>query len=104
MDLRCRKTNCKYNKGLTCLAQKVNISIKNECKTFCSNGEEEKDFSKQIFSQSPPKVEDYRHLDDVNLVCNAKCLFNRSGHCTANGITVNSTPTPMPKCITFMKP
>ena len=24
--------------------------------------------------------------------------------CIANGITINSTPTPLPKCITFMKP
>lgn len=105
MDLRCRKTTCKYNQDLTCMANNVDITSKTICHTFEEDKTKEaKDFSKLIFSDNPPKVCDYRHLGDMNLVCNAKCLFNRSGHCIANGITVNSAYTPAPKCITHMKP
>ena len=105
MDLRCRKTNCKYNKELTCMAKGVDISSKYVCHTYIEDKDkEEKDFSKLIFSENPPKVADYRHIEDMNLICSAKCLFNRSGHCIANGITINSAYTPSPKCITYMKP
>lgn len=102
MDLRCRKTTCKFNKDLTCLAPRITISSALECKQYERKAHADtKDFSKFIFSDSPPKVQDYRHLKDMNLTCHAKCLFNRSGRCIANGITVSSK---QPKCITFLKP
>ena len=105
MDLRCRKTTCRYNKDLTCMAKSVDITSKLVCHTFEEDKDkEEKDFSSLIFSGTPPKVCDYRHLDDMNLICNAKCLFNRGGHCISNGITINCAYTPAPKCITHMKP
>lgn len=105
MDLRCRKTGCKFNKDLTCLAESVKIGGRGDCKTFEEKkGKEIKDFSSLIFSQNPPKVADYRHLKDMALVCEMKCLFNKNGHCIANGITINSAVLPQPKCITFMKP
>ena len=105
MDLRCRKTTCKFNKDLTCMAKKVDITQKLVCKTYeADNGKEEKDFSKLIFSDTPPKIADYRHMQDMCLRCAAKCLFNNSGHCLANGITVNAAMQKDPKCMTFLKP
>lgn len=105
MDLRCRKTGCKYNKDLTCLANKVDISIRQSCLSFEEEkGKEIEDFSKRIFSDNPPKVADYRHLKDVCLKCDAKCLFNRKDHCISNGITINAATSKEPKCITYMKP
>lgn len=105
MDLRCRKTGCKYNCDLTCTAKSVEIDKKFVCKTFVPTPEKEKDFSALIFSDTPPKIADYRHLKDMCLKCSAKCLFNRQNSCIANGITINSALSPeTPKCITFMKP
>lgn len=105
MDLRCRKTTCKYNKDLTCLAHSIAISKERTCKDFQKDEQKtEQDFSSQIFSDQPPKIADYRHLNDMCLTCSAKCLFNKDGRCLSNGITVNSATTKDPKCITFMKP
>lgn len=105
MDLRCRKTTCKYNKDLTCLAKSVDITPKLVCKTFeLDKSKEEKDFSKLIFTDTPPKIADYRHLQDMCLKCGAKCLFNNEGMCLANGITVNAAMQKEPKCMTFLKP
>lgn len=105
MDLRCRKTSCKYNLDLTCLAKEINISNKLVCEKFEKlRSAPEKDFSSLIFDETPPKVADYRHLKDVNLTCRAKCLFNRNCHCISNGITINAATQKEPKCMTYMKP
>ena len=105
MDLRCRKTTCKFNKDLTCMAKSVGITQNLVCKTFeLDKGKEEQDFSKLIFSETPPKIADYRHLRDVCLKCNAKCLFNNEGCCLANGITINASLQKEPKCMTYLKP
>ena len=105
MDLRCRKTNCKYNKDLTCTAPKISIGKKLNCLDYQNErGKGIKDFSKLIFTKEPPKVADYRHLKDMCLTCEAPCLFNKSGHCISNGITVNAALSNEPKCMTFMKP
>lgn len=103
MDLRCRKTNCEFNKNLTCTAQKINISSELICKSYKKGDDKElKDFSSKIFTDNPPKIENYRHIKDSNLVCNANCLFNRDGKCISNGITVNSSLSNKPECITYM--
>ena len=105
MDLRCRKTGCKYNKDLTCLANQIKISKKLECLKYeYVKGKEIKDFSKKIFSEKPPKIADYRHIKNICLICDAKCIFNKDNHCLSNGITINAAVSPEPKCMTFMKP
>lgn len=105
MDLRCRKTGCKYNKNLTCTACHVNIANNLFCQTYKDEkGKEIKDFSVTIFTDTPPKIADYRHIKDACLHCKAKCLFNKDGYCLANGITVNAGISKEPKCITFLKP
>jgi len=105
MDLRCRKTSCSFNKDLTCMAKSIEISSKLECKQYAHKDEKKsKDFSKQIFTDEPFRVADYRPLRDMSLRCDAKCLFNKDGHCLANGITLNDLFAREPKCITFLKP
>ncbi len=103
MDIRCRKTNCRYNDRLTCRAKEINISEKTICKDY-SYTDSSIDISKKIFeSDEPPKVSPYRHNKKITLNCSAKCLFNENGKCIANGITLcDSNKTA--KCITFMKP
>lgn len=105
MDLRCRKTGCKYNKDLTCCANKINISQKLVCLEYQNEkGKGIKDFSKLIFTENPPKVADYKHIKDMCLSCEAKCLFNKNNRCLSNGITINAALSNEPKCMTFMKP
>ena len=105
MDLRCRKTGCKYNKELTCTAPSIRISKKLDCMEYENERNKEiKDFSKLIFSDTPPKIADYRHLKNMCLHCEANCLFNNAGLCISNGITINAATSNTPKCITFMKP
>lgn len=105
MDLRCRKTSCRYNEDLTCMAKSISISSKLECKQYVKKeGKKSKDFSRQIFTEKPFKVANYRHLKDMSLTCKAECLFNKEGRCLANGITVNESSSKEPKCITFLKP
>ena len=105
MDIRCRKTNCKYNKDLTCTSKKITINKKLDCLEYKQEkGKGAKDFSKLIFSDNPPKVADYRHIKDLCLTCQANCIFNKNNHCIANGITINAALSNEPRCITFMKP
>ena len=105
MDLRCRKTNCKYNKDLTCYAPKINISNKLVCLEYQNEkGKGIKDFSKLIFTENPPKIADYRHIKDMCLRCNANCIFNKNNRCLSNGITINAATSNEPKCMTFLKP
>ena len=105
MDLRCRKTNCKFNQNLTCTARDVKISDKTVCMDYkYEKGKGDDDFSKMIFTKETPKIADYKHLKDTCLKCDAKCLFNRDTRCIANGITVNMSANDTPKCMTFMKP
>jgi hypothetical protein len=101
MDIRCRKTDCKYNEGLTCLVNELNINDKNNCKEYIK-GKEKIDISKQIFSDTPPEIKDYRRVKDMNLHCSAECLFNRQGKCIANGITINDVQN-QAKCITHIE-
>ena len=102
MDIRCRKTNCKYNDRLSCKAEKINISQKLNCEDFHRIIGKEVDISKQIFEQTP-EISAYRHNKKQPLKCSAICLFNKEGHCQANGITINDVKE-SPKCCTNIKP
>ncbi len=103
MDIRCRKTNCRYNDKLTCRANQIPISKKLICESYSFKEGSGEDISRKIFSSdNPPQVSPYLHNKKVNLTCEAKCLFNNNGKCIANGITINDCPNP--KCITHMKP
>lgn len=104
MDIRCRKTNCRYNDRLTCRAKQIDVSKKTACETFSYAENTQIDISKKIFEcDTPPKVAPYRHNKKIDLNCDAKCLFNKDGKCIANGITVGDI-TKTAKCITFAKP
>ena len=102
MDITCRKTNCKHNDKLTCVAHGITISDGLSCLQF-EKGDKGKDFSRNIFDEDTPNVAPYRHTKKLALKCNAKCLFNREHCCIANGITVNPIKE-VPKCTTFLKP
>jgi hypothetical protein len=104
MDIRCRKTNCRYNDKLTCRAHNINIGQKLICRDYQYMETKGKDFSKKIFEgNEPPSIAPYRHNKNLMLTCSAKCLFNKEGKCIANGITINDSGK-IAKCISFAKP
>ena len=43
--------------------------------------------SKNMFEQAP-EIAPFRAKENVDIKCNAECLFNKEGICKANGITV----------------
>ena len=104
MDIRCRKTNCRYNDRLTCRSKEICIDNKINCKTYSFQEGKGIDISKKIFeTPDPPKVAPYRHNKKISLICNAKCLFNQNGKCIANGITLCDN-NKSARCITNAKP
>ncbi len=105
MDIKCRKTSCKYNNAYTCTAKDVDISSIVECTTFAPNLENNaEDFSRNMFESDVENYSNSRHIKNVNLFCQAgNCLFNCSGKCKANGITVLDEGKSLAQCGTFIK-
>ena len=101
MDIKCRKTGCRFNKGQTCMAKFVDINNQTMCKSFVCGGED-KDFSRLMF-ETAPEYANFRHIRDVNLKCTKQsCLFNKDCCCNANGITILNNNN-VPCCGTFIK-
>ncbi len=105
MDLKCKKTVCAYNKNFACLKDSIRIAKNCECASFVkSKNIDEKnicDASKHMF-ESAPEVHPYRHSRDLEIRCNADCLFNLQHNCNANGICVDAIKNE-PVCNTFLK-
>ncbi len=105
MDIKCRKTSCKYNNSYTCVAKGIDISTAVECATFQPDTTKKaEDFSKNMFETDVETYANSRHIKDVDLFCQVgQCLFNRSGKCNANGITVLDEGEGKTSCGTFIK-
>jgi len=103
MDIKCRKSICEYNKGGVCFANNVEISRCADCETYVrAPNKVEKDYSAYMF-EAAPDYEPFRHIKNIKLKCEAgACLFNKSGDCVANGITVLDSGTEG-TCATFIK-
>lgn len=103
MDIRCRKTGCKYNDRYTCRAKEILIETNCDCQKFEKDLQKEKvDKSQYIFSDNPPQYAPQRDSLTIGIECKANCLFNNNGKCEANGITLNDIKE-RAKCITFLK-
>lgn len=103
MDLKCKKLNCKNNNAYACMCNDIKIKKNCECATFEEGDTKDKkqrqDVSKTMF-ETAPDIHPYRHNKDVNICCDADCMFNSECKCHANGICVNSGEC---QCITFVK-
>ncbi|MBE5746100.1 MAG: DUF1540 domain-containing protein [Clostridiales bacterium] len=103
MDIKCKKCDCKHNKGCTCCAEKIKVGKNIDCETY-----EFSEYNSQNFKQYTSKnmfeissLEPQISHKDVKIYCDAKCLFNKQGICHANGITVlESNYDNMPNCVT----
>lgn len=103
MDIRCRKTMCKFNDRFTCKAKDILINKKIICQTFENDSEnkKEKDTTKTMFDIIP-EIAPQRDSKAVCISCKADCLFNHNGKCVSNGITLNAIKE-QPFCISFLK-
>lgn len=101
MDLKCKKMNCEHNDGCACMCKEIEINRKCECVTFSPHNYNDKkqhqDISKNMFEVAP-ELHPFRHNKKINIMCKANCLFNESGKCKANGISVSNKKTA--ECIT----
>ena len=101
MDIRCKKTSCKFNESFSCKAKIVKIGNTTTCQSYVK-GNEVNNFTSKMFEVAP-EFANSRHILDVNLNCaKTSCLFNSNKKCEANGITVLDEKN-KPCCITFIK-
>ena len=95
IDLKCKLTNCEYNKNSNCMANEISVSKTAECKSF-----------KPVASKKPQSdkipMPLINHSVDVN--CCAECIMKKNGKCIANGITVvdETGKRSAADCSTFM--
>ena len=104
MDLKCRKTQCKYNNGFTCVARGgITVSEHTRCDTFeLDENKDIRDTSRCMFEEAPTYAP-HREKKSLKVGCSAsKCLFNENGNCIANGLTINAIAE-SPLCMTFIK-
>ncbi len=102
MDIRCRKTSCKFNDKYTCKAKAILVKKSGECNTYERGDKPAVDKTKWIFTDTPPEYAPQRDSATIDIGCNAHCLFNQDGKCVANGITLNDLQE-KPFCVTFLK-
>lgn len=102
MDIRCRKTGCRYNDRYTCKAKEILVKKNVECGKYEKGDKPPVDKTKWLFSDKPPEYAPQRDSATIGIDCNAHCLFNDNGKCVANGITLNDIKE-KPLCVTFLR-
>lgn len=97
-DLKCGLTACKHNEGYCCCAKEIEVDKGTDCTTYCSDEnkhvsmfEAAGDFAKADYSV------------DTRVSCEADCVFNKSGKCVSNGITVMNEGSQNAVCLTYIK-
>ena len=102
MDIRCRKTRCRFNNCYTCKAKEIGVTKKVICGSFEKDPDKpEIDTTKHLFEE-PPKYSPQRDSKTAIITCEAPCLFNKGGKCVSNGITVNAIKE-KPYCVSFLE-
>ena len=103
MDIRCRKTVCKFNDRFTCKAKGILINGKVICESFVNDSLNKKDIdtTKKLFDKIPTYAPQ-RDSKTICIECKAHCLFNHNGKCVSNGITLNAIKEKA-FCISFLK-
>lgn len=95
-DLKCKRQGCEYNKNCNCTAKNVEVKKDTSCKTYKPSNEHLNEEEK--IGQPPIRK-------NIKVDCQAKCIFNEDGNCSANGITVQTctteTEAKSPNCCTF---
>jgi len=94
-DVKCKREGCRFNKNLNCTAKELKVKKDTGCKTYEPSNEAEVG---EIEKVGQPPIR-----QDISVTCDAKCLFNSSHECAANGITVQTCDdVTCPNCCTFI--
>ena len=105
MDLKCKKLNCKNNDKYSCMKDCIKVSKSAECDSYEKENVvregQDQNASRDMF-ETAPDYHPYRHKKNVDIECGADCLFNQSGRCKANGISVCNLKS-CALCTTFIK-
>lgn len=82
VDLKCKCVQCCHNSHCNCKADLIRIKHDTKCSTFeeADTKPTPEEYADEIFQ---PLIR-----QDVDVTCDANCLFNTRGKCVANGITV----------------
>lgn len=105
MDIKCKKCECKHNKCCCCTAKEIKVGNMVDCETYEFSETKAQDLKQQtaknMFEISAP-LSPHVSNKEAKIFCNAKCLFNNSGVCNANGITIleNNKDKQSPFCAT----
>lgn len=91
-DLKCKRQDCKYNHNCNCTARNIKVGRNTDCETYIQTKDQTKE--KDKITQPPMRK-------NINVGCEADCLFNRNCKCKANGISV-MTNDGAPECCTFL--
>ena len=97
-DLKCGLTACKHNEGYCCCAKEIEVDKGTDCTTYCPD--ENKHVSMFEAAGDFAKA-DYSVYTRVS--CEADCVFNKSGKCDSNGITVMNEGSQNAVCLTYIK-
>ena len=97
-DLKCGLKGCRFNKGYCCVSKEIGVSERADCASY--SPDEKK--SRMQFEAAGDFVP-ANYSVDTKVGCNADCIFNRSGKCVSNGITVMSREPHSASCLTFIK-
>lgn len=95
-DLKCGKKMCKFNKGYSCCARKIEVAKTADCLTFTPS---EKDLSSFEAGSDFVKAD---FTVDTSVGCNADCIFQKNNRCVSSGITVMGENN-VASCLTFIK-
>lgn len=79
IDLKCKLTNCQFNKNCNCTAKEISVDKSAQCKSFSPTK------SKQ---DQPDELSMPLFHSNTCVNCKANCLFAKNKQCIANGITV----------------
>ena len=80
VDLKCKRADCKYNCNCNCTAKDIKVNRETDCTTY------KQDNSKSISHNDAINQSLVRN--NVEVKCDANCIFNQECNCRPNGITV----------------
>lgn len=92
-DLKCKRQNCVYNSNCNCTAKNVKVGADTDCETYVQD--------KNKKAEEIDEIQQVAYRKNINVACDANCLFNKKHICKANGISV-MTNDDSPECCTFM--
>ncbi len=97
-DLKCGLKECKYNKGYSCCSKFITVSGMTDCTTYSPDEAKRK----TEFEAANDFIPANYNVDTL-VRCDAHCIYNTDGKCSAGGITVMGNVADNAKCLTFVR-